>query len=78
MTPRGTTVSQQGKGGGSPRAVYLNVGIWHDRATGHIHIASTDKRFRHSTVNDTPGSIRYHPNLYMKLKAVLQAEGRWP
>lgn len=72
-----TRVSRSGKPGKRPRAVYLEVGIWLNEKSGHIHIASRDRRFRHSTVSNNPGSKRYHPNLYGKLRAVLQAEQRW-
>jgi len=77
MKPRQTTTSITGKEGKPPKSVYVWVGIWHDRKTGHIHMASTDKRFRHTTVSNDPDSKRFHPNLYAKLKAVLEAEGRW-
>jgi hypothetical protein len=73
-----TRVSKRGKRGRRPRAVYLDMGIWLNEKTGNIHMASGDKRFRHTTVSNKPGSKRYHPNLYQKLRAVLQAEGRWP
>jgi len=73
-----TFKSKTGKKGKPARAVYLQIGIWHNLKTGRIHIASRDKRFKHTTVSNTRGSKRYHPNLYGKLKAVLLAEGRWP
>ncbi len=77
MTTRQTSPSSKGKQGKPPKAVYIRVGIWLNTKTGHIHIASTDKRFRHTTVNNKPKSMRYHPNLYAKLRAVLEGEGRW-
>ncbi len=78
MGHRETTQSKAGKKGKNPRAVYLTVGIWHDEKRREIHMASRDKRFRHTTVTNKPSSLRYHPNLFRKLKAVLQGAGRWP
>lgn len=72
-----TTRASKGKKGMAPRTVYLRVGIWFNSKTGQIHIASLDKRFRHTTVSNTPKSKRYHANLFAKLKAVLEGEGRW-
>lgn len=74
---RETTKSRAGKRGNPPKSVYLTVGIWHDDKTGHIHMASTDKRFRHTTVSNKSSSKRFHANLYGKLKAVLISEGYW-
>jgi hypothetical protein len=44
---------------------------------GYIHIASRDGNTLITTVNDTPGSERRHPNLYGKLNALLVANDRW-
>lgn len=79
MAHRETERSRRGKKGEPPKSVYLTIGIWHDAKQGHIHLASRDKRFRHTTVTNDPAStLRYHPNLFNKLKAVLKAEGCWP
>jgi len=79
MANSGTERSKHGKKGRPPKSVYLKLGIWYDEKHGHIHLASRDKRFRHTTVtNDSSSKLRYHPNLFNKLKAVLQAEGCWP
>ena len=77
MTLGQTTRAHKGKKGMAPRTVYLRVGIWLNSKTGQIHIASLDKRFRHTTVSNDPESKRYHANLFEKLEAVLKDEGRW-
>jgi hypothetical protein len=52
--------------------VYLSVGIW-KTPQGAIHIAAPrDKELGfHTTVNNTPGSERYHKNLYKHLDRIL-------
>jgi hypothetical protein len=52
--------------------VYLSVGIW-KTPQGAIHIAAPrDKDLGfHTTVNNTPGSERYHKNLYKHLDRIL-------
>jgi hypothetical protein len=52
--------------------VYLHVGIW-KTPQGAIHIAAPrDKELGfHTTVNNTPGSERYHKNLYKHLDRIL-------
>jgi|GEM_PF-737510 len=59
------------------RSVRLEVAIW-AADDGHIHIASNDPDALdlHTTVNNTPGSKRYHPNAYRKLARILVAQGK--
>ncbi|MBO0881611.1 MAG: hypothetical protein J2P17_14975 [Mycobacterium sp.] len=64
-----TTISKPGN------AVYLEIGIWR-AADGQIHIGGKDKALGlHTTVNNTPGSARYHANLYRHLDEILRANG---
>jgi hypothetical protein len=51
----------------------LDVGIWFNERTGHIHIGAKGQFI--STVSDDPKSKRYHPNLYRKLTASLADAG---
>ena len=48
----------------------LDVGIWFNQASGHIHIAAKNAFI--STVSNDPSSKRYHPNLYRKLAKALR------
>jgi len=72
--------SVAGKKGKAPRAVYRSVGIW-KRNDGTISMTCanpvTEHKEFHTTINNRPGSIRYHPNLFEKLKDILKTEGRW-
>lgn len=56
----------------SGRTVYIEkVGIW-KTPQGAIHIATPgNKDGFHTTVNNTPGSERYHKNLYKHLDRML-------
>ena len=60
---------------GSGKTVYLEVGVWWNEATGHIHLAAKDVEGFITTVCDDPASIRGHPNLFMKLAKVLKDAG---
>lgn len=60
------------KGG---NAAYLNVGIWFDPDSGHIHITLPRSDWFHTTVTDDPTSKRGHPNLYGKLARALKEAG---
>ena len=51
----------------------LDVGIWWNRDTGHIHISAKNQFI--STVNTDPGSARCHENLYWKLAKALKDQG---
>lgn len=55
------------------RTVRLDVGIWYNEASGHIHVAAKDSFI--STVSADPASKRYHPNLYRKLADCLRNAG---
>ena len=57
--------------GESGKTARLDIGIWFNEATGHIHIAAKDQFI--STVSNDPASKRYHPNLYNKLAKALRA-----
>jgi hypothetical protein len=54
---------------------YLNVGIWYDRETGHIHMTLPHSDWFHTTVVQDADSKRGHPNLYAKLSRALQEAG---
>jgi hypothetical protein len=55
--------------------VYLNVGVWYDANTGHIHMTLPHSDWFHTTVNGDENSKRGHPNLFAKLARVLREEG---
>jgi hypothetical protein len=60
------------------KTVYFEAGVWFDEEQGHIHLSiPADTKF-HTTVSNDPTSKRYHPNLFKKLKMLLQEHGRWP
>lgn len=72
-----TRKSLKGHYGRQAQTVYVDLGIWHDNKTGEIHISGPKEKRFHSTVSKVKGSIRFHPNLYKKLKEILIREGRW-
>jgi len=72
-----TRKSRKGHYGRKGRTVYVHMGIWHNKETGHIHVSGPKELKLHSTVSNNPKSKRYHPNLYKKLKAILVREKRW-
>lgn len=55
------------------KTVNLNVGIWFNEESGHIHIAGQGAFI--STVSNDPKSKRYHPNLYRKMAKTLRDAG---
>jgi hypothetical protein len=57
----------------SKKTVRLDVGIWFNEATGHIHIAAKNGFI--STVSSDPKSKRFHPNLFRKLTKCLRDAG---
>jgi hypothetical protein len=72
-----TRRSIKGHCGRKGQTVYLHTGIWHDKETGEIHISGPmEKRF-HSTISNDKDSKRYHPNLFKKLREILEREVRW-
>ena len=54
---------------------YLNMGVWYDRETGHIHMTLPKSGWFHTTVNAEDGSVRCHKNLYGKLARALVEAG---
>ena len=54
---------------------YLNVGVWYDAETGHIHMALPHTDWFHATVNGEATSKRGHPNLFGKLARALNEAG---
>ncbi len=60
------------KGGNT---AYLNVGIWYNAETGHIHMTLPNSGWFHTTVTNAPDSKRGHPNLYGKLSRALKEAG---
>lgn len=54
---------------------YLNLGIWFDRDTGHIHLTLPHSGWFHTTVVGDAESKRGHPNLYNKLARALKEAG---
>lgn len=77
MVLQPTRKSKKGHYGRKGQTVYVDVGIWYNKKTGHIHIAGPKESKFHSTVSKDLKSKRYHPNLYKKLKDILVREGRW-
>ncbi len=65
---------------GEPGTKYvrLEIDFWYDVKQHDIHIASRDGSTLITTVNDRAGSERCHKNLYMKLRRLLEENGRWP
>ncbi len=59
--------------GKEPKTVRLDVGVWFNEASGHIHVAAKGAFI--STVSNDPRSKRYHPNLYRKLADCLRGAG---
>jgi hypothetical protein len=62
------------------KALVLTLGIWtaKDGDVIVIHLAGDGEFFAHTTVNNNPGSARYHRTLFRNLRRVLVAHGRWP
>jgi hypothetical protein len=55
------------------KSVGLQVNIWYNERSGHIHIAAKDAFI--STVSNDPASRRYHPNLFGKMARRLREHG---
>lgn len=60
------------KGGNT---AYLNVGVFYNKETGHIHMTLPNTGWFHTTVAPDADSKRSHPNLYEKLARALQEAG---
>lgn len=56
-------------------AAYLNVSVWYEAQTGHIHLTLPNSDWFHTTVNGDENSKRGHPNLFAKLARVLKEAG---
>jgi hypothetical protein len=54
---------------------YLNVGVWYDQRTGHIHMTLPRSGWFHTTVTADAESKRGHPNLFGKLARALREAG---
>jgi hypothetical protein len=67
---------RRSKAGG--KTIYCEAGAWYEPKTRMIHISIPGHASFHSTVSNDPASKRYHPNLFKKLKALLQDADRWP
>jgi hypothetical protein len=70
MTLQPTRKSKKGHYRRKGRTVYVDMGIWHNKKTGHIHIAGPRESKFHSTVSDNHG-------LYKRLKEILKRENCW-
>lgn len=55
------------------KTLRLDVGVWYNPSTGHIHVAAKDQFI--STVSNNPDSKRFHLNLYRKLTRALVEAG---
>lgn len=54
---------------------YLNLGVWYDSATGHIHLTLPNSGWFHTTVTADAESKRGNPNLFGKLARALREAG---
>ena len=63
------------KAEGGENTAYLNVGVWLNSATGHIHMTLPHSGWFHTTVSPDADSKRGHPNLYGKLARALREAG---
>lgn len=59
---------------GDSKTARLDVGIWFNADTGHIHLAAKGQFI--STVSNDPKSKRFHANLYRKLGKALRDAGK--
>lgn len=57
------------------KTIPLTISVWYDEKTEHIHLASPDADWFHSTINDREGSVRRHANLFKKLGKFLRDAG---
>ena len=60
---------------GPGNSVYMEVGIWWNKAQGHIHLTAKNVDGFHTTVSNDTTSKRGHPNLFRKLAKVLRDAG---
>ena len=70
---------KKGNTSGKGKSVYLEIGVWHNRKTGHIHMAAKKGARFISTVSDAPNLKDSIPvfmrncEVYYKSKA----DGKW-
>jgi hypothetical protein len=64
--------------GTNPKTVRFEAGTWYDPERRQIHLTIPGHATFHTTVSNDPASVRYHPNLFAKLRGVLEEAGRWP
>lgn len=65
-------ISRSGAGG---KTRYVQMSLWFNAETGHIHLAAPGSSWFHTTVCNTPGSKRGHANLFRKLARLLDEAG---
>jgi hypothetical protein len=59
----------------SGNTVYIQICVWYNEKTRHIHLTAPETKWLHTTVNNEPGSKRYHPNMFAKLGRLLLESG---
>lgn len=57
------------------KSAYLQVGVWYDPTTDHIHMTLPHSKWFHTTVSNDVTSKRGHPNLFAKLARALKEAG---
>ena len=77
MKLQATRKSLKGHYGRKGQTVYIDMGIWHDKKTGEIHISGPKEKRFHSTVSKIKMSRRLRKDWYKKLSEILVREGRW-
>lgn len=55
------------------KTLTLPLAVWYNEDDGHFRLAFGGFI---TTVNDTPGSARYHRNLYKKLRRLMTEAGK--
>jgi hypothetical protein len=63
-------------GGPGSKYVRFTIDVWCDEKTGDIQIVPPGMEKFWVTVNDKPGSVNRHQNLYNRLRQILQEHGR--
>jgi hypothetical protein len=59
------------------KTVSFRLSVWANSSTREIHVAAKEVDLISKVSND-PKSVRYHPNLFRKLRKVLANAGKWP
>ena len=60
----------------SEKTIHLELGVWYNEQTNHIHVSTQAGNGFISTVNADPTSKRGNPNLFFKLACVLRDAGK--